>query len=494
MNNTDLKGKMINATKWSSITEIASKLVIPITNLLLARILVPEAFGVVAMVSMIISFADMFTDAGFQKYLVQHEFKDEKTKYKHTTVAFWTNLVMSLIIWGFISLFCETLASVVGNPGLGKVIAISCIQLPLTSFSSIQMALFKRDFNFKTLFHVRMVSVILPFVITIPLATVGLSYWALIIGTLCGQLSNSIILTVKSQWKPTFFYSFKILKEMLSFSLWSLVEGISIWLSTWVDILIIGSILSPYSVGLYKISLNMVNSLMMIITASITPILFSSLSRLQKDEKSFNNVYFKFQKIAAYFLFPLGLGLYFYSDFATQVMLGNQWTEAGFIIGFWGLTSAIKIVLSDFNSVCYRAKGMPKLSFLLQIVHLIFLIPTCIISLRFGFETLVYARALIRFQLVITSLLAMQFILHISIKKIVEGLLKPAVLTIIMGLAAICFRYLYNNTIWNLVSIFLCIIIYTFLISIFGKEDFGIILEKINSKRKGNKVKSFSIK
>ena len=82
MKENNLKNKVVNATKWSTITEIAAKLISPVTNMILARILAPEAFGVVATVTMIISFADMFTDSGFQKYLVQHEFKDENEKYK----------------------------------------------------------------------------------------------------------------------------------------------------------------------------------------------------------------------------------------------------------------------------------------------------------------------------------------------------------------------------------------------------------------------------
>ena len=84
----DLNLKIGQATKWSSITEIIAKLIAPITNMILARLLVPEAFGVVATLTMVVSFAEIFTDAGFQKYLVQHEFADEKDLEQSTNVAF----------------------------------------------------------------------------------------------------------------------------------------------------------------------------------------------------------------------------------------------------------------------------------------------------------------------------------------------------------------------------------------------------------------------
>lgn len=483
MNTSELQGKMWKATKWATITEIAAKLVSPITNMILARILMPEAFGVVATISMIISFADMFTDAGFQKYLIQHEFENEKEKYQSTTVAFWTNLGISSFLWVVITIFSESIATIVGNPGLGNVIAVSCMQLPLTSFSSIQIALYKRDFDFRTLFLVRVVSLCIPLAITIPLALLGFSYWALIIGTICGHLSNAVMLTYKSKWKPTLYFDIIILKKMSSFSMWSFVEAISIWLSAWVDTLIIGSVLASYYLGLYKTSLNMVNALMTVVTASIIPILFSTLSRLQSDHISFEKFFYKVQGLVAYLLFPMGFGLYLYSDVVTLVMLGEQWSEASFIIGVWGLTSSVMIVFSDLNSECYRAKGMPKLSFFLQIIHLAFLIPSCIIALRFGFDILVYVRALIRFQLMITSLFIMQFVLHIPIKGIIIRVLKPVFFSIVMGLVALCLRQISTSLIWNLVFIMICAFIYAVMVLIFAKEDFLWVLDTINIKK-----------
>ena len=72
--------KIINATKWSTISEILAKLIAPLTNMLLARLLSPEAFGVVASITMVVNFADLLSDSGFQKYLIQHEFENEKQK------------------------------------------------------------------------------------------------------------------------------------------------------------------------------------------------------------------------------------------------------------------------------------------------------------------------------------------------------------------------------------------------------------------------------
>ena len=180
--------------------------------MVLARLLTPEAFGVVATLTMIITLAELITDAGFQKYLIQHEFRDDIDRDESTNVAFWSNFSMSIIIWGIIFLFADPLATLVGNPGLGHVLIIACISIPIAAISSIQMALYRRDLDFKTLFKVKLVSLLMPLIVTIPLAFWLRSYWALIFGTIAQHSVNAIILTYFSPWKPRFYFSFSKLK------------------------------------------------------------------------------------------------------------------------------------------------------------------------------------------------------------------------------------------------------------------------------------------
>jgi PST family polysaccharide transporter len=477
----ELRNKILIATKWSSITEVAAKIISPLTNMVLARLIAPEAFGVVATVTMITTFADMLTDAGFQKYLVQNEFKDEREKNKYANVAFITNIVISIFLWGIISLFSGKIAIAVGNPGLGIVISIACVQLPITAFSSIQMALYRRNFDFKTLFIVRIFSLCVPAFVTIPLAYLGFSYWSLIIGTIVMQLSNAVILTIKSNWKPKWFYNIKVLKKMLSFSIWSLIEAISIWLTTWVDAFIIGSLLSEYFLGIYKTSTTMVNAIMALVTASTVPVLFSALSRLQNDTEMFNHIYFKMQRMVSILVLPLGIGVYLHSDLATQILLGSQWTQASEVIGIWALTSSLTIVFGHFCSEVYRAKGRPKLSFLAQVLHLVVLIPTCIISSKYGFWVLVYARSIIRMEFVLVHFIFMKFAIGIPVLKTVKNVFPILVSSVFMGLLNYFLQKLNEGLMWSFISIFICIIIYFGMLYLFPtiRKEINVIGKRL---------------
>ena len=466
----DLNKKVLTATKWSAFAEVAAKLVTPLTSIVLAHLLAPEAFGVVTTLTMIISFAEIFTDAGFQKYLVQHEFVDENDRLQSTNVAFWSNFVLSLFIWGVIAFFSSPLAALVGNPGLGHVLIIACVSIPLAAFSSIQMALYKRDLDFKTLFKARLIGISVPIVVTIPLAIILKSYWALVIGTIVQNLVNAVVLTFFSNWRPRLFFSFSKLKEMLSFTLWSMFEAISIWLTGYFDVFIVGRELSQHYLGLYKTASTVVGQIMGLITATTTPILFSALSKLQNDRKEFEQMFFKFQKLVGLIVIPIGVGIFCYSDFLTEVMLGNQWLEASGFVGLWALTSSFTIVLSHYSSEVYRSLGKPKLSVLAQWLHIIVLWPTVLIAVGYGFRTLYLARSLVRLELVLVNILIMRALIHISPRKMFENI-GPAILaSIVMFCCFLLINRFSSGLAFQIVSILICMIVYFAIISLFPAE------------------------
>ena len=466
---SSINSHVVSATKWSSLTELLAKLVAPISTMVLARVLTPEAFGVLVTATMIISFAEIFTDAGFQKYIVQHEFPDDTSLYKSTNVAFWSNLTLSLVIWLVIVILADQIAELVGNKGYGNVIAISCICIPLAAFSSIQMAIYRRHFDYKTLFWVRMVGIAIPLLITIPLAFALRSYWALIIGMICLNLSNALILTIKSRWKPTWEFDIKLLKEMFSFTFWSMLEAVTIWLTGYIDIFIVGRMLDEFYLGIYRTSMTTVGQITGLITAATSTVLFSALSRLQSDRNEFQQMFFRFQKIVGLFIIPLGFGIFIFQDTVVEILLGSQWKEAAHFVGLWGLTSAITIVLSHYSSEIYRSLGKPRLSVIVQISHLIFLIPAVIIAIKYGFDILCDTRALVRLELIIANLLIMHFTIRLSAISMIRNIM-PELFAACLMILIVWFMPNAQNLYISILHVFVAAIIYLFTVALFPKE------------------------
>ena len=465
----DLNNKIIKATKWSSITEIIAKLITPISSIVLARLLTPDAFGVVTTLSMIISFAEIFTDAGFQKYLIQHDFKDDIDKDQSTNVAFWSNLIMSLLIWLIIIIIADQLAYVVGNPGLGHVLIIACISIPLASFSSIQIALYKRSLDFKSLFKVRIIGTLIPLLVTVPLAYFLRSYWALVIGTIVTNLANVVSLTIFSKWRPRLYYSFSKFKEMFSFSAWSVLESVSVWLTSYADVFIVGLYLNQYFLGLYKTSIVVVSQIMGLITVATTPILFSALSRLQTDKLAFKTLFFKFQRVVAMFVIPLGTGIFIFSDFITKVLLGNQWIEASSFIGLWGLISSIMIVSAHYSTEVFKAKGLPKISVLAQFLHLVILVPVVLLFTPKGFTILCTARALVRLEDILVKVLLLYFVVGLSPLVMFKNILNYVLAAIVMFLTSLVCTLFFTDMM-TIFSIVICGITYIMTLLCFKSE------------------------
>lgn len=455
---------------WSLFSEIAVKFVVPITNMILARVLAPDAFGVVAVCNMLISFVDLISDAGFGKYLIQHDFKSDDEKNQCANVSFWTHLGISITMVLLIAAFRFQIATFLGHKEYGNVIAIASAQLVITSISSIQTSLFRRNFEFKKLFVARISVAIAPLVITVPLAVVLRSFWGLVIGNIAGALVNAIVLSILSKWKPKIFYRFSILREMFSYSFWSLCEALANWMIFWIDTFIVGHMFSDYQLGLYKNSANMVQSIMGMISAAMSPVLLSTLSRLKNSEKEYRKTFLSIQNLVLYLVIPMGIGLFLYRKTATLLLFGSRWGEASDIVGAWGLMMLCSVAFYSLPAELYKSKGIPQVLFGFQVIYLAVLIPVCVISAKYGFWTMVYARCLCVLWQVLVSLIFIEIYFKMNLFQYLRTFMLPLMATTCMvGCSKISKFFLYG-TVGDIIAIFFCMFTYLGFLLLFAKE------------------------
>lgn len=470
-NSEELKKKSAGAAKWSLATEIIVKIISPISQLILARLLAPEAFGMVATVTMVVNFADMFSDAGFQKYLIQHSFRDREDLYNNANVAFWTNFAVSVSLWCIIAIFNDPVAAFVGNPSLGFPLAVACLSLPLTSFSSIQMVLFHRYLDFKSLMPVRLLSTLLNFGSTLVLAFMGCGYWSLIVGTLVGNLVNAVGLTLQSEWKPRPFYSFGCLKAMFSFSGWTLLESFTVWLSVWAGTFIVGHYLGAADLGFYKTPVTFVSGCFAIITNATTPILFSSLSRLQFDREEYVAYLRRFQFVVALFLIPLSAGIFIFREPLVALLLGNQWGKSTLMFGLYGLMQGPIIIFSYYSSEMYRSLGKPRVSTLVQVLYLLLMTPFMTFAAMRGFEAVVLADAGSRLIMIVVNQTMTYVVVGLSFWSTLKALKEPIMCTLAMSVFAwLIYGFVSGSWLGIALDIIGCIVVYFVACSVFPKS------------------------
>lgn len=417
---------MQSATKWTFITEIFAKMINPVTGMILARLLTPESFGVMASIMVVTSFAEMFADAGFQKYFVQHEFYDDDEKRKCFGTALTTSCLIALIIWLLMVCFAEDISVLLGAAEVADGIKIAGLGLVLTSFNGMQAAVLKREFQFKLLFRLRMITLAVPLLVTIPLAYNGLGFWALVWGWLVQQ-GVTCLVQARCTDMPLFqVMNGKSLFCMLSFSLWTLFESITIWLSTYGGLFLVGVLLSSYYLGLYRGVLTLSGAAFGLITGAIVPVLFVALSRLQNNMVEFRNLFYSVQNKSALLLMPLGGLLLVYADVAVSILLGEQWHEGDFFFGIECLTSTISILINSLASEAIRAKGMPRLSAFSQVLHFPVLWGALWFGAKFGFDAVALGMCASSLWLDVVKTVILRQVLGFSVRKIVGNILNAA--------------------------------------------------------------------
>ena len=174
--NQNITTKAVGSLKWSALTEIAARTAQPIIFVVLARLLAPTDFGVLATAMIVISFVQMFWDAGLSKALIQTKEVPENAAH----VVFWTNLTLGIIIYTLLFAAAPYIAFFFKSPVTEPVLRVLGIQIIIASLASVQQALFVRDLDFRGLFWIKLLTAFIPALFSIPLALYGYGIWSLV--------------------------------------------------------------------------------------------------------------------------------------------------------------------------------------------------------------------------------------------------------------------------------------------------------------------------
>ncbi len=446
----DTTTKLFGAVKWSVLGEVSSKAATPLIFIILARILNPEDFGVTAIAAIIISFSQIFWDAGLNKTLIQRQ-----TDIKETAnIVFWTNITLSILIYLILFAFAGQIASAFNDIRAEAVIKVQGLQVIIASLCSVQTALFEKSLKFKPIFWTKFFSSLMPGFISIPLALAGYNYWALVAGSLAGALGQLIILWSISIWRPVFEYNFKLAKKIFSFSGWITLRALTAWLIIWLDSIIVGYFLTSHELGLYRTGRNFVAIIFGISVTPLFPIIYSYLSQWQNDISKFKNILMDANKIIFVIALPVCIFLLIGSKELTSLIFGPEWAGISLVIITFGLIDTISYFVYT-NIHAYMAIGKPNLATKIGLFTLLWSIPFYIYSINISFNCFLWTRLII---------LIFPILLHLVILK------KEFNIKIISY---------FNNIKWALFSGIVTFICIKFIDRFFKNSIFELILHLI---------------
>jgi O-antigen/teichoic acid export membrane protein len=385
---------LTHALKWSFLSELASKAISPIVFVVLARLLTPEDFGVMSSALMVMSFSQIFWEAGMGKALIQRQTDHDEA----ANIAFWINIALGIVIACVLFFAAHPIAiTFFHDDRVTVVIQVMTAQVLFGAISSVHTALLQKEMGFKKLFWVRFATVSFPGMVSIPLAWNGMGYWALVFGTLLGQAVQVIMLWKMSSWRPKFSFEIQVAKELTLFGAWVGVSGVLAWFYAWADSLIVGMFLGGHDLGIYRLGSLLVTSIFSIIAGPLIPVVYSHLckevSKLKINWESVSEKINTGERVMALIFFLFAGSLLLLGDVLLPKVVGDKWKNLHEIIGLLSLANAIACTVS-LKQEAYRVIGRSDIETKIMFISMIVRLPFYLFFIKYGMVAFLVGRIL----------------------------------------------------------------------------------------------------
>ena len=319
-----LKEKTAKGVKWGFIDNLGGTGILAIVNLVLARLLSPQEFGIIGMTSIFITLSTSLVDSGFTGALT----RKKKVSEKDLNTVFYFNLLTSVCLYLLLYFTAPLISGFFGQPILVPVIRILGLSLIVTALSIVQKVLLVRKIDFRTQAVVSVIAAVLGGAAGIWIATAGYGVWSLVVMQLVRLSLTTVLLWFFSGWMPSFMFSTDSFREMFSFGGRLLLTAIISTLWSEIYSFIIGKVYAPSVLGQYSRAdkfRNMVTSNVSIVMQRVT---YPVLSSIRDEKERQGRAYRKIIRTTVLISFTAVLGLAAVSEAFVLTLVGDQWIPA----------------------------------------------------------------------------------------------------------------------------------------------------------------------
>ena len=319
-----IKDKAVSAMFWNSIGKFGTMGISFISNMVLARLLMPSDFGTIGMLHIFIAIAEVFILGGFGQALIQ---KKNPTHSDYTTVFYW-NLVASIFVYIILFISAPWIASFYEMPQLKSILRVMGITLIIQSFSVVQSNQLVKQLKFRVLTVRNILAVSISTVVAVIMALKGFGVWSLVCSSIVSSFASVILLWSQSSWRPTWEFSMSSLKELFAFgglmALSSLIDKIY----SEIQGLIIGKWYSAADLGYYNQAHRLEQVPMSALSQIVSTVSFPVFSSLQNDkEKLLRGVRMNLISVS-YLNFPLSFLMMIVGAPLIRLVYGPNWDAA----------------------------------------------------------------------------------------------------------------------------------------------------------------------
>lgn len=419
---------MATGIVWMITARLTDRAIGMVSTLLLARLLAPDDFGLVAMATAIGGMLDLLGSFSFDLALIQ---KQNATRRHYDTV--WTlNVIFGLVCCVAMLVLAEPAAHFYREPRLSTVMCVLSLMYAVNAFSNVGVVNFRKELNFRQEFIFIFARRVVTFTITVGAAWMLHSYWALLLGMCIGRCVTVAMSYIMNDYRP--WFSLAAVRELLHFSKWMLLNNALGFLRHDGCTFIIGRQFGAAGLGVYSVSYEISNLPSTELVAPINRVTFPGFAKMAEPQL-IRASYFRLLGMIALLILPVGIGIACVAEPLVQAMLGNKWQQAAPLIAILAVSGAITATQTN-NSSVWLALGRPHEVAIVQACYLLILFPALYFFLRrHGIVGAGYAYLTAQLVDVALEMSASKRLLHFRWSDVAQAVWRPVAGVCVMGVA-----------------------------------------------------------
>ena len=379
MNENNLTQKTISGLLWKFAERVGAQMVTMIVSIVLARILMPEDYGVVAVVTILITICNIFVTHGFGNSLIQKKDSDELD----FSSVFYASIVCSCGLYAILFFLAPPIAALYDNDLLIPVIRVMGLRLPIAAINSVQQAYVSREMIFKKFFLSTLSGTVMSGVVGLAMAYSGFGVWALVGQYITSVCVSTVVLWFTVKWRPKRMFSLARLKGLFSYGWKLLVSGLLDTGYNELRSLVIGVKYTPTDLAFYEKGKQFPSLLAVNVNSAFSSVLLSAMSKVQDDRAKVKAITRKSIRVSSYLLIPCMVGLACVAPTFIKVLLTEKWLPATpylqlmcIVYAFWPIHTS--------NLQAINAIGRSDLYLKLEIIKKAIGVVGLLISMNFG--------------------------------------------------------------------------------------------------------------
>ncbi|MEN6327041.1 MAG: lipopolysaccharide biosynthesis protein [Syntrophomonas sp.] len=425
--------------KWVAILQFSQQILLLIVNLILARILGPSDFGLVALVTVTIGLLLTIVDLGFNAAIIQ---KEEINEYQLST-AFFLNLVMGLLLCLLLICLSTSFARFFQKEAIGSMLQFFSLVLIIRAFISVQMALCDRSMDFRKVTLISMLAIIVGAICKLVLAYKGLGVWSIIYGEFLNQFILVIILWIFSTWRP----SLRLVNKQSFFELFAFGSNIMLSnligsLSGKIDVMMIGKLVSSSQLGIYSMAYNISAVFPQQINAVVQRVMFPSFSRIQADNHLLGDAFCKLSKYLSIIGTPALVGMMMVAPELVNLVLSPKWENTILILQILCLYAVTNVMGGVLWAQVLKAKGYANMVLWMTVIRLTALVAFVYAGSYWGLMGIAVSLTVYGWIFRFVYQHIVNKVIDLSMRRYMFSLIPSIVCTLIMFISLLTLRWI----------------------------------------------------